>query len=87
MPSSYHERDTPGHVELWITGQGIELRATEVSHCRHLGLCFDNLSFSGKMKFTRKHTLFIVRYLPQLVNRSIGLPRAYGTIRTSASRQ
>lgn len=31
MPSSYHERDTPGHVALWITGQAVKLRATEVS--------------------------------------------------------
>jgi len=37
--------------------------------------CFvcDNLSFSGEIKFARKHTRFIVRDLPQLVERSIGL--------------
>ncbi len=33
----------------------------------------DNLSFSGEIKFARKHTRFIVRDLPQLVERSIGL--------------
>ena len=33
----------------------------------------DNLSFSGEVKFARKHTRFIVRDLPQLVSRSIGL--------------
>jgi hypothetical protein len=33
----------------------------------------DNLSFSGEIKFARKHTRFIVRDLPQLVSRSIGL--------------
>ena len=33
----------------------------------------DNLSFSGEVKFMRKHTRFIVRDLPQLVERSIGL--------------
>ena len=33
----------------------------------------DNLSFSGEVKFARKHTRFIVRDLPQLVERSIGL--------------
>jgi hypothetical protein len=33
----------------------------------------DNLSFSSEIKFTRKHTRFIVRDLPQLVSRSIGL--------------
>jgi hypothetical protein len=33
----------------------------------------DNLSFSGEIKFARKHTRFIVRDLPQLVARSIGL--------------
>jgi len=32
-----------------------------------------NLSFSGEVKFARKHTRFIVRDLPQLVSRSIGL--------------
>lgn len=32
----------------------------------------DNLSFSGEIKFARKHTRFIVRDLPQLVGRSIG---------------
>jgi hypothetical protein len=37
--------------------------------------CFvcDNLSFSGEVKFARKHTRFINRDLPQLVERSIGL--------------
>ncbi len=30
-------------------------------------------SFSGEIKFARKHTRFIVRDLPQLVSRSIGL--------------
>jgi Domain of unknown function (DUF932) len=33
----------------------------------------DNLSFSGDVKFARKHTRFINRDLPQLVERSIGL--------------
>ncbi|MDZ4405940.1 DUF932 domain-containing protein [Prosthecobacter sp.] len=33
----------------------------------------DNLSFSGEIKFARKHTRYIVRDLPQLVSRSIGL--------------
>jgi len=33
----------------------------------------DNLSFSGEIKFARKHTRFINRDLPQLVERSIGL--------------
>ena len=33
----------------------------------------DNLSFSGEIKFARKHTRFIVRDLPQLVSRSVGL--------------
>jgi hypothetical protein len=33
----------------------------------------DNLSFSGEVKFARKHTRFILRDLPQLVERSIGL--------------
>src|SRR5882672_720909 len=33
----------------------------------------DNLSFSGEVKFARKHTRFINRDLPQLVERSIGL--------------
>lgn len=33
----------------------------------------DNLSFSGEIQFARKHTRFIVRDLPQLVERSIGL--------------
>lgn len=33
----------------------------------------DNLSFSGEIKFARKHTRFINRDLPQLVSRSIGL--------------
>ena len=32
----------------------------------------DNLSFSGEVKFARKHTRFINRDLPQLVERSIG---------------
>jgi hypothetical protein len=32
----------------------------------------DNLSFSGEVKFVRKHTRYIVRDLPQLVSRSIG---------------
>jgi hypothetical protein len=32
----------------------------------------DNLSFSGEIKFARKHTRFILRDLPQLVERSIG---------------
>lgn len=32
----------------------------------------DNLSFSGEVKFARKHTRFIMRDLPQLVSRSIG---------------
>lgn len=33
----------------------------------------DNLSFSGQVKFARKHTVNINRDLPQLVERSIGL--------------
>lgn len=33
----------------------------------------DNLSFSGEIKFARKHTRFINRDLPQLVERSVGL--------------
>lgn len=33
----------------------------------------DNLSFSGEIKVARKHTRFINRDLPQLVERSIGL--------------
>jgi Domain of unknown function (DUF932) len=33
----------------------------------------DNLSFSGEVKFARRHTVFINRDLPQLVERSIGL--------------
>ncbi len=33
----------------------------------------DNLSFSGEIKFARKHTRFINRDLPQLVSRSVGL--------------
>jgi hypothetical protein len=33
----------------------------------------DNLSFSGEVKLARKHTTFIERDLPQLVNRAIGL--------------
>ncbi len=33
----------------------------------------DNLSFSGEVKFARKHTRFINRDLPQLVSRAIGL--------------
>jgi len=32
----------------------------------------DNLSFSGEVKFARKHTRFINRDLPQLVERSVG---------------
>jgi Domain of unknown function (DUF932) len=32
----------------------------------------DNLSFSGEVKFARKHTRFINRDLPQLVERAIG---------------
>ena len=32
----------------------------------------DNLSFSGEVKFTRKHTRFINRDLPQIVERAIG---------------
>ena len=32
----------------------------------------DNLSFSGEVKFARKHTVHINRDLPQLVQRSIG---------------
>lgn len=37
--------------------------------------CFvcDNLSFSGEVKFARKHTRFINRDLPQIVERAIGL--------------
>jgi hypothetical protein len=33
----------------------------------------DNLSFSGEVKFARKHTRFINRDLPQLTERAIGL--------------
>lgn len=32
----------------------------------------DNLSFSGEVKFARKHTRFINRDLPQLVERAVG---------------
>jgi len=32
----------------------------------------DNLSFSGEVKFARKHTRFIVRDLPQIAERAIG---------------
>src|SRR5207248_9427921 len=32
----------------------------------------DNLSFSGEVKLSRKHTTFILRDLPQLVERAIG---------------
>jgi len=45
----------------------------------------DNLSFSGEVKFARKHTRFINRDLPQLVERSIGLLMESGIIRTSGS--
>jgi hypothetical protein len=36
--------------------------------------CFvcDNLSFSGEVKFARKHTRFIIRDLPQITERVIG---------------
>ena len=33
----------------------------------------DNLSFSGEVKLARKHTLYIARDLPQLLDRAIGL--------------
>jgi len=33
----------------------------------------DNLSFSGEVKFARKHTRFINRDLPQLVSRAVGM--------------
>ena len=33
----------------------------------------DNLSFSGEIKLSRKHTRFINRDLPQLVSRAVGL--------------
>jgi len=32
----------------------------------------DNLSFSGEVRFARKHTRFITRDLPQLTERAIG---------------
>lgn len=32
----------------------------------------DNLSFSGEVKFTRKHTRYIIRDLPQITNRAMG---------------
>ena len=32
----------------------------------------DNLSFSGEVKFARKHTSHIVRDLPQITSRAIG---------------
>lgn len=32
----------------------------------------DNLSFSGEIKFARKHTRFITRDLPQIVGRAVG---------------
>lgn len=35
-------------------------------------LVCDNLSFSGEVKFARKHTRFINRDLPQIVERAIG---------------
>jgi hypothetical protein len=35
-------------------------------------MCCDNLSFSGEVKFARKHTRFIVRDLPQITERAIG---------------
>jgi hypothetical protein len=34
--------------------------------------CCDNLSFSGEVKFARKHTRFIMRDLPQLTERAVG---------------
>ena len=33
----------------------------------------DNLSFSGEVKFARKHTRFIMRDLPMLTGRAVGL--------------
>jgi hypothetical protein len=36
-------------------------------------LICDNLSFSGEVKFARKHTRFINRDLPQLVSRAVGM--------------
>jgi hypothetical protein len=33
----------------------------------------DNLSFSGEVKFARRHTRFINRDLPQLVSRAVGM--------------
>ncbi len=33
----------------------------------------DNLSFSGEVKLARKHTRYINRDLPQLINRAVGL--------------
>jgi hypothetical protein len=36
-------------------------------------LVCDNLSFSGEIKFARKHTRFINRDLPQLVSRAVGM--------------
>ncbi len=35
-------------------------------------LCCDNLSFSGEVKIARKHTRFIVRDLPRLVQSAVG---------------
>jgi hypothetical protein len=35
-------------------------------------MCCDNLSFSGEVKFARKHTRYIVRDLPQITERVIG---------------
>ena len=40
----------------------------------------DNLSFSGEVKFARKHTRFINRDLPQLTERAIGLLMAKGVM-------
>ncbi len=33
----------------------------------------DNLSFSGEIKLSRKHTVYIERDLPQLVQRAVGM--------------
>jgi hypothetical protein len=33
----------------------------------------DNLSFSGEVRLARKHTAFVERDLPQLVDRAVGL--------------
>lgn len=69
-----HNREAESHDYCWVVGLRNSHDKTFPAGLVAGASVFvcDNLSFSGEIKFARKHTRFITRDLPQLVERAVG---------------